>query len=234
MNKLDAIKAVVEKFVRQNQWFTAFDITKALRHAGVRIHHHVVSMEARVLYGNGSMPDFRRTCVDVGASIFPLLYHPDGADPSGYDKNWLTTFVLDNLELPALLDDVSTVVAPVLPTGYTRPITTAPNSGNPHVSSILKTTNVGRLNIPNEFVKYAGFEANDVLVLDFNESKHIIQLSRRLVVDDDVYPQVVVNKDGRIRLGSCHLLRIAKNSNSTYTVRHMGRLAPNALEVVAE
>ena len=232
MNTSDAIKVVVEKLVGQNQWFTAFDITKILRHGGIRVHHHVVSMEVRVLYSNHVMGDFRRTCVDVGTPIQPLLYHPDGSEPSGYDKDWLTPTELDMLDVPALLDSDSPPPVPTTPLQHVAPLIPAPAPFIGHISKILSPTASGRLHIPVNYVKYAGFTPQDILTVGVRASDHVIVLEKCTSNTVSGKSRISVNKDGRIRLSKRHLARIANNSG--YTIRHMGQLAPNALEVVAE
>jgi len=80
-----SVRDVVVDKVGQNEMFTAFDITKALRQNGTQVVHRNIKQIVHALYNHGDMMGYDRSLINVGnAPVRPFLYHPVSADPLTY------------------------------------------------------------------------------------------------------------------------------------------------------
>ena len=68
--------------------FTAFDVTRILRHNGVTVRHAVVRSEVIDEFFSG-ITGYIRTSTAINGTIPVIVYHPSGADPTTYDPEAL-------------------------------------------------------------------------------------------------------------------------------------------------
>lgn len=83
-------KDVVNDFIDKGKMFTAYDVTRAVRSAGIECYHNQVRDIVHTLYKNQEMDcEYSRNAINInGAS--PYVYHHYMDDPNTYDSNVLT------------------------------------------------------------------------------------------------------------------------------------------------
>jgi hypothetical protein len=82
------IHTIIESFVDEERLFTAYDITKQLRHYGYHVMHKDVKAAVR---SYGFPHDYCKSHSSIGA----FVWHPSHLDVSEYDPNDIDEFVVD-------------------------------------------------------------------------------------------------------------------------------------------
>jgi hypothetical protein len=85
---VSTINAVIESFVDEERLFTAYDVTKQLRHYGYHTMHNDVKNAIRSY-------DFPHDYCKSHSSIGAFVWHPSHLDVSEYDPNDIDEFVVD-------------------------------------------------------------------------------------------------------------------------------------------
>jgi len=97
--------------------FTAFDVTRILRHHGAKVRHAAVRAEVVEEYFSG-ITGYIRTSSAINGSIPVIIYHPVSVDPSAYDPEALNpaSGPLPTTAVPSTPTAPSTTTAPSMTT----------------------------------------------------------------------------------------------------------------------
>ena len=96
-NKVEeATKDSVLEMTREDNMFTAFDVTKIVRKTlgrSEKVFHNDVNGIVQGMFNGGQIfqkdnTPYTRSLIDIGSTAQPWLYHPVSFDPTSYDKNW--------------------------------------------------------------------------------------------------------------------------------------------------
>lgn len=79
------IKGVVNDLMSKNEMFTAYDVTKELRHSGKSVKHYEVKEIVHAMYNDNEMGTYRKGLASFGNPP-PFVYHPDGVNPDTYSN----------------------------------------------------------------------------------------------------------------------------------------------------
>lgn len=212
------IRSAVDGFVQKGYMFTAFDVTKFLRKSGERIRHSDVNDVVKAMYANTQMGQYARDTKDVGAPIAPFVYYHPYSDLNNYDQHWVD----NNPSQTGMKNDSqddgtstqsaqSTQSAPAVPGGCHAGI---PNAAPASMTSATVpkdahavTSSEGRLQIPINVVRCAGFQPNQVASLVLDGNKLIVRSTA-----PGMFNSVKVNKDGRIRINRIALSRVSNGT----------------------
>lgn len=84
------ITDVIDQFVIADSMFTAFDVTKEIRHSGLHVYHREVK---RVIdYYDMDSHDYIREIREVGNNVEAYVYYPRWLDVKDYDPNKVRGF----------------------------------------------------------------------------------------------------------------------------------------------
>ncbi len=95
------IEDVITKLVNNNKLFTAYDVTKTLRHDGFHVKHK----EVRNATKDFQFPSYYKNSVDN--TIGAIVYYPDAKDITEYSADDVPEFVINkqvNSTSPSIID----------------------------------------------------------------------------------------------------------------------------------
>ena len=176
----NTVEAIISEWTNKGYMFSAFDVTKKVRHGGTTAAHWEVRDLVRNEFHNGNMSTYIRTLVTLPSSE-SFVYHPITADSSKYNADWFTTdptqdnMISKGVKTQGMPTNVCTipnifastfaagnVKAPGFPAGKLTTLSgstvSTVSTGSPvpigSVSKSLNFTNDLRLNIGPEFIKH--------------------------------------------------------------------------------
>jgi len=88
------ITNAIDQFIMGDSLFTAFDVTKQIRHAGLHVFHREVK-KVMDFYDMDSH-DYKRELRQVSPGVEAFVYFPRWADVDDYDPNDVPTFNLSS------------------------------------------------------------------------------------------------------------------------------------------
>jgi len=81
----EQVDVIVTDLCEGDGLFTAYDITKEIRNAGVSCRHAKVRRIVHNTYNNGEMDDnYMRSLIFVDSNVQAFVYHPANVDPNVY------------------------------------------------------------------------------------------------------------------------------------------------------
>ncbi|MFA7218938.1 MAG: hypothetical protein WC119_00235 [Synergistaceae bacterium] len=232
------IRDVIDKFVSDGFMFTAFDVTRTVREEvgkSTSVSHNDVKVIIQNAFNNGELGQYVRDLINVGTKVEPFVYYHPYSDIVNYDPKWILNDPKQDNMKADLSKVPSTPVNPVTPStsgGYqppildldeddTTPVSAAPSStaGSLAISNAIqpknnlgknqhRLTREGRLQIPINIVREAGFQVNQNTSVINDNGKLTIMGQAIPAVNSEI---VRVNKDGRIRI--CHSILKSITSN---------------------
>jgi len=176
MNKPDynKILSTIDTFVQDEQPFSAYDITKTLRHDGFVVRHQEVK---DVVTQSFSMPwNYTKT---LHPTLQAWIYHPDVLEVDDYDPIAVPDFVLPNQPI--------------------RTINTTKNQTQsaPKVRSLFDKR--GRYSVPAVIVRQANLTPGSVVTIETQDDKIIVSTGgsnvTRLATVDCYYNIRIPKKD---------------------------------------
>lgn len=231
------VKDKVTKLMEDGKMFTAYDVTTILRNEGYTVAHYKLTQTVKELHLEGVLAthDYTGEVIDVGAPVKPVLYFHQYADPSMYDKNWVSSTIPNSVGSATIVDGATTSAQVA---GRTHRLSTSnkdavtPTVDNTVVSltSYASGRYKGRISVPPAFAKSIQLKAHDVVeVVAFKDyaKKCSGVLLRKANNPDKDSTQIQVHGDGRIRpsvelitgvLGSVNKVEISKFSTDSIAI----------------
>lgn len=87
------ITNAIDQFVMADALFTAYDVTKRIRHSGLHVLHHEVKKV--VGYYDMDSHDYERETHDIGTGRSAFVYYPRWEDINNYDPSKVPEFQLN-------------------------------------------------------------------------------------------------------------------------------------------
>ena len=211
----------IKEFVDSQYMFTAYDVTKTVRAAGLNMYHSQVNKIVVDAFNDNLMVDYTRTPVDVGETKQPYVYFHKDLDVDDFSADWVEN---DPTQSHVNLAQPST------PSGYT-PLSQildddgTDDSDDSEDDSLVTDkyakvlTKEGRLEIPVNMIRKCGFPIDKpVAVIQYGDEV-------RLESGSKIGPDCInMDKEGRLRLskstlsvhfGDCNSYRIRNNKINT-------------------
>ena len=224
---------VVQELIDGEFMFSAYDVTKIIRHrsANKNIQHRTIRAEVHQVYENNDMGIYDRTQVTVGAGA-PFVYHESSDDPQSYSRiaDWVDDYnrscdkatLVPSLTTALSLNlDANTPVVPDAPKVDPIPVNTVGVNTLQSGYTTVKTTSESRLSIPTEMLKGFGNEAFVSQSIVSQNGANINALSVTSVrPQGEVINRYKINKDGRLRISEKTLKKVATNAQN-YLVKNL-------------
>jgi hypothetical protein len=208
------LRDIVAEKVQAGQSFTAWDVTSAARSRGANEQHYQMKNVVHRMFSNGEIAGFDRTAIPTPTGT-AWLYHPLGADIQPYID------AIANGQPTAGVVPSSSGATPAPASTQTATAVADDDDAADDASAFERksaTDKEGRLPIWSDMLRSIGLNPGD--------TAHVGTDGTVIVVDDgkgggraNLY---VVNKDGRVRIGSGILSAFLKNSTGTYSVKLNG------------
>ena len=199
--------------IAQGLMFTAYDVTKVLRKAGVWCKHFEVRDEVHNLFANGDMgPDYKRTNALVSSNgDYAWIYHHYMDDPNDYanpsvspaNANSVTNVVPKASTVSSV---VSSAVSSILSSKASVP-----------TGSYSKSVDTrGRLLIEKRHISALGLNPGNEAYVYLHGVK--IEVTEGSYVGGTLLNVYIVDKDGAVRLGSRILKELGSLPSAYYRI----------------
>jgi len=196
------VENVINDFVAQFKMFTAYDVTKMVRHRASQLgltdrfsHYGKDGVRDIVgeLFRDGSMGnDYDHTLISIDSqkNITAIVYHDVSDSPSVYDSVWVEREISQSIPAPV-----------AAPTPIKVPIAApvSPFVANSNNGCIVTTDQRGRACVLNSIVRAAGGNIGDWFYATYTPGKLVLTLG---VSCDDSLPHYVVDKSSNIRVSA--------------------------------
>lgn len=210
------VMVVINDWIAKDYMFSAFDVTKKLRHQGDSVSHWEVRNIIRDEFNNGSMGSYIRSLVKVAIDN-TFVYHSLTQDSDSYNSDWQNSDPTQDLIKPksqSALSSQSAQFVKIVPNQPTKVTVLNPlnlqtffnpyNKPTPQPSDdVVQLTSDVRLNIGPKLLSAIGARQNDNIELEMNNNKLEIGVFSSLT---NIYPTsktkalYQVNNDSRIRI----------------------------------
>ena len=222
----NAVRDKVAEFVTAGYMFTAYDVTKSLRNSGEQVKHHEVNDVVQAMFNNGDMNDYNRDVKDIGAPVKPFIYYSPYSDLNLYDKDWLTNDPTQKAMANKSGASGSSGSSGYQPASLTPASPAAAKASFPAtIAAILVKkvaakaptggrliTKEGRLTIPIHTVVNFGMKPHQAVYIYKGKIAPALVLTQYPPAGPDysaAINQLMVNRDGRIRLSQVDLKKIS-------------------------
>jgi hypothetical protein len=183
------LNTILQAKVANQEMFTAYDITMAMRASGVNIYHSEVRDEVHNFYTSGNMTNYNRKSQLVAGGVFAYVFYHCQSDPSTYvSKNPVATPMTSN-STPVASVKTAVTLTPIKPTGTRN---TDPSS--------LTIDAWQRLRVPASITRQIGLKPYDYADVKFDSKNGIIEIGRTGCVPGAIQSNTV-DQYGNIRFG---------------------------------
>jgi hypothetical protein len=231
------VENVVSELTRNSRLFTAYDVTRILRHRfdGEKIFHKEIKRAVHAVYDGDQMGIYSRSQIRVGAGQ-PFVYHLNQNDPStDYNDAWVNAFLqlqasLSNPIDPITGQPVTPSVTPSAPVTVNSTKVASRTQALSNGGKTVKVTKEGRLNIPVDMLE--GFSDTAYLSLTiarqgkFNVDAISITATKPMVA----LKAYGINSDGRLRVSKKFLDLISKDSS--FTIKDLSQQLGHSVIVI--
>ena len=200
------IQQVVEDKVKNNELFTAFDVSRTVQNMGHRERHMNMKHVVHDLFESQQLTGYDRTLVNVEAGKPEAwVYHPQGVDG--------TTYTPTHLPLPSTMTPQSFYQQGAPGSGTPAPTPATPTGGSLSSISFAPSTGKhrpdqrGAITVPARLIKQIGAKPGDSLAVDKDGStlvisttgqgrKYTVNTSTNIRIKRQTWGSIVSNQGG--------------------------------------
>ena len=232
------VENVVNELTRNSRLFTAYDVTRILRHRfdGEKIFHNEIKKAVHAVYEGDQMGIYSRSQIRVGAGQ-PFVYHLNGNDPqTDYNDAWVNAFLQLQGGLGVSVNAITGSVTSSTQATPTTPVTANSTQVASRTKNLnnggttIKVTREGRLNIP--ITMLVGFNGTAYLSLSkarkgqYNVDAISITATKPTVA----LKAYGINSDGRLRVSKKFLDKLGQATS--FNVKNLSKQLGHSVIVI--
>lgn len=214
-----AIQNRVDDQVTVGSMFTAYDVSVAVQDSGHRERHVNMKHVVHEMWDGGEMTGYDRTLIPTPAGVDAWLYHPKGADISGY-KPQARRGVAQSHGKPMSVQDFYGQGKAMPPSGIaTSPAVVDDDEDD---GDAWKPDARGSLTVPAATLRAIGCSPGDCVRV-FNDGGNVMVEKTAAAADDDYVYTVNTNLNARITKGTLEKVQAKQGPNGyEFEVIHCG------------